>query len=302
MRRSSLYLTMINTLRRRQSVPLPLFYEYWRDTHVGVAARLPGIDTLRTHWVDWDEGRRWPVIDGVGSELAESLRFQGIPEPCFTSVEDVHRFGASMGPLMSDEINIFERTIGFRSMGNNSVTLKQDALQAPNGPLPGPRYLLFMQQRDELPSPTFRDGVRRVGVGLAASAQVSKVRLHLLEPYDDTSVFLDAGADAVSHGLAARDQYQAVVEIGFDDMAAQEGFHAGEQWIMLRDQLRELCRSLHPFAITRTYTPKLDGRLTLSGLRGAAVVDQIRALAAVNQVQPATLALFDGADVVEMQL
>lgn len=74
-----MYLTMINTLRRRRSVPLELFYEYWRDTHVAVAARLPGIHTLRTHWVDWDEGRRWPTTDGVDAELAEHLRFQGIP-------------------------------------------------------------------------------------------------------------------------------------------------------------------------------------------------------------------------------
>ena len=297
-----MYLTMINTLRRRRSVPLPLFYEYWRDTHVAVAARLPGIDTLRTHWVDWDEGRNWPPVDGIDAELAAPLRFEGVPEPCFSSAEGLQQFGASMGPLMSDEINLFERTIGFRSLGDNSVTLKHDGLPAPSGPLPGPRFMLFLKQRPELAAEDFRVGMRSVGVDFADSAQVAKVRLHLLEPYDDTNVFLDAGTDVVSHGLAADDQYQAVVEIGFDDAAAQKGFHAGAEWKAIGDQLNGLCRSLHPFAITRTYTPKLDGRLTLSGLRGAAVVDQIRALGAVNQVQPATMALFNGADVVEMQL
>ena len=297
-----MYMTMINTLRRRSSVPLPLFYEYWRDTHVAVAARLPGIDTLRTHWVDWDEGRQWPAIDGVDAELAESLRFQGIPEPSFTSAANLEQFGASMGPLMSDEINIFERTIGFRSMGDNSVTLKQDAVLAPNGPPAGPRFMLFLQQRGGLTAADFRASVRGVGAQLADSAHTDKVRLHLLEPYDDTNVFLDAGVDAVSHGLAVVDQYQAVVEVGFDDAAAQEQFHTGGQWSVAAKELRDICRSLHPLKITRTYTPKLEGHLTLSGLRGVAVADQIRALHATNQVEPATLALFDGADVVEMQL
>lgn len=297
-----MYLTMINTLRRRQSVPLPLFYEYWRDTHVGVAARLPGIDTLRTHWVNWDEGRRWPPIDGVDSELAEHLRFQGIPEATFASAEDLEHFGASMGPLMRDEINIFERTIGFRSLGDNSLTLKQDELVAPNGLPTGPRYMLFLQQLDDLGSPDFHSGVRSVGATLTASAPVSKVRLHLLEPYDDTRVFLDAGAEAVSHGLASVDQYQAVIEVGFDTDAARNEFHGGHDWHIVSEGLRELCRGLHPFAITRTYTPKLDGRLTLSGLRGAAVVEQIRALSAINQIEPSTLALFGGEDVAEMQL
>lgn len=298
-----MYLTMINTLRRRSTVALPLFYDYWRDTHVGVAARLPGIDTLYTHWVDWDEGRRWPAIDGVDAELAEPLRFQGIPEPCFASAEDLQSFGAAMDPLMRDEINIFERTIGFVSLGDNSVTLKHDGLLAPNGALPDVRFMLFLKQRLEMDSDEFRVAVRAVGANWAGSDSVTKVRLHLLEPYDDTQVFLDAGAQAVSHGLATADQYQAVFEIGFADLATQEAFHTGGDWHTISAELRSLCRALHPFRILRTYTPKLDGRLTLSGLRGAAVVDQIRALGAVNQVDPATLALFDGGTgVIETQL
>lgn len=208
-----------------------------------------------------------------------------------------------MGPLMRDEINIFERTIGFQSLGDNSVTLKQDAVVAPNGPLPGVRFMIFLRQRRDLTSTTFREGVRVLPTSFADADQVCKLRLHLLEPYDDTSVFLNAGAQTVSHGLAAQDQYQAVLEIAFHDAGAQAEFHAGAIWKKAGDQQRELCSAVHPFRITRTYTPKLAGRLTLSGLRGAAVVDQIRALCAVNQVGPETLSLFYGSgDVVEMQL
>lgn len=297
-----MYITMINTLRRRRTVPLELFYEYWRDTHVGVAARLPGIHTLKTHWVDWDEGRRWPTIDGVDCELAEHLRFEGIPEPSFVSAEDLDRFGAAMGPLMRDEINIFERTIGFISLGENTTTLKQDIVVAPNGLLPGVRYMLFLRQRPGRDT-SFRDGIREVGASFATSAEVSKCRMHFLEPYDDTEVFLDAGADSVSHGLAVDDQYQAVLEVGFEDIAAQDEFHRSTNWTAASARLREMCAAIHPFRIWRTYTPKLDGRLTLSGLRGTAVVDQIRALSAINQVDAETMALFHGTDeVVETQL
>lgn len=286
-----MHVTMINTLRRRRSVPAELFYSYWRDTHVGVAARLVGIDTLYTHQVQFDPAG-WPSLPGVSSHLPEAQLFDGVPEPAFATASDLEAFGSAMGPLMADEVNIFERTIGYNSLGENSQTLKQSRNFAPNGQLDAAAYLLFIQRRSGIDQRDFRSGIRHMAGSFAGDDAIGKVRYHLLEPYDDTDVFLDAESGGVSHGLSAEHQHQAVIEIAFADRQAQAAFHSGDAWTKTMNDQRDLCRAIHPFAMTHTYTWKLHGRLTLAGLRGAHVVDQIGALRAMNQVDPQTLRLF----------
>lgn len=286
-----MHVTMINTLRRRRSVPEELFYSYWRDTHVGVAVRLAGIDTLHTHRVHFDP-TGWPSLPSVSAYLPEEQLFDGVPEPSFATPSDIEAFGSAMGPLMADEVNIFERTIGYNSLRDNSLTVKQSGNLVPNGQLDTRAYLLFLQQRTGIDQHAFRSGIRAVSGAFAEDGAVRKVRYHLLEPYDDTDVFLDAESGGVSHGLAEEDQHQAVIEIAFADSQAQAAFHSGGTWTQIANDQRDLCRAIHPFAMTHTYTWKQHGRLTLAGLRGAHVVDQIAALGALNQITPQTLRLF----------
>ena len=288
-----MYLTMVNTLRRRRSVPLDLFYAYWRDTHCGISARLPGLYNLQTHWVSWDDGRSWPSLAGVESELPEEQRFDGVPEPSYLTAEDMQAFGAAMAPLMNDEHNIFEKTIGYSSLGANSTTVKDQLNPAPNGELGSLSYLLFVRQRPHIPAAEFRGSTSEVARLLAQDVNVVKLRLHLLEPYASSEVFLDAGTADVSHAIDPADQHQAVIHIGFADSATQDAFHDGTAWQNAIPVLQGLFAALHPFRLTRTYTWKVAGQPTLAALRGAHVVDQIRALGAANQVQPDTLALFE---------
>ena len=75
------------------------------------------------HFLDDEAGRAWPETPGIGRHLPEEDRFEGVPEPVFLTEENVGRFGAAMTPLMNDEVNIFEETIGYQALGANSRTL-----------------------------------------------------------------------------------------------------------------------------------------------------------------------------------
>jgi hypothetical protein len=282
------FLTMVNTLRRRRSIPEDLFYEYWRDAHVQIAARLPGIHSLWTHWVAFDDAGLWPRVDGIEGDLAEHLRFDGVPEPTFLRAEDVEAFVANMGVLMQDERNIFEETISYPSMGDGSVTLIDRLVDpTPAGDQGGLRMLVYLRRRRDVGHAAFHAWVASsFAPALAGDERVLKLRRHLLEPYDDSAVVLDAGADSVSHRKAPGDQYQAMLEIVVPDEAALAQFADGDVWGgSVAGQLDHL-EAAHAFRASRTYCMKFNGRLTTAGLRTAAVAEQIAAVGASNQLSP----------------
>lgn len=282
----SAFLTMLNPLRRRRGVPLDLFYAYWRDAHVQIAARLPGIHDLRIHQVSFETAGLWPRVPGVDHELPENDRFEGVPEPDFLTQDDLGRFLANMGPLMDDEANIFEETIGYQSLGANTVT-HVDRL-APPGPDGDPslvRYLVFVKAAGDVTAEAFREFVgESLAAALVADPRVLKLRTHLFEPYDNAAVALDAAA--VSHHKAPDKQYQAAYEIAFGDPLELTRFAQGPAWAGTLDGQGRHLRAAHPFRILRSYQMKEGGELTLVGLRTPAVAEQIVRLGALNQLHP----------------
>lgn len=280
------FLTMVISLRRLRSVPPDLFFEYWRDAHVQIACRLPGIHSLWINWLDYDGGYLWPQVEGIGHDLAEEDRFEGIPEPTFLTEEDLGRFGAAMSPLMDDEVNIFEEQIGYSSVGDNSRSLV-DRLPdpAPNGDEDVLRLYVFFQQADGASTEEFRAFMgERFAPTLAGAREVLKLRRHLFETYVNEEVFL-AGR-SVSHYKAPEKQYQACFEIVFADALALRSFGESEAWLSTVEEQQANLRANHSFQVTKRYCMRYNGRITVAGLRTSAVADQIRRIGAINQLRP----------------
>jgi hypothetical protein len=290
----AVFLTMVISLRRLRSVPQDLFFEYWRDAHVQIASRLPGIHSLFINWLDYDGGAVWPRVDGVGHQCPEEDRFEGVPEPSFLTEEDLGRFGAAMSPLMDDEVNLFEEQIGYSSVGRNSRTsVDRLADPAPNGDEGVLRLFVFFQQADGVATDAFRAFMdERFAPAVAANDEVLKLRSHLFEPYVNEEVFL-AGR-SVSHYKAPEKQYQACLEIVFADALGLRRFAASDAWLSTVDGLRENVRAQHAFRVTRRYCMRYNGRMTVAGLRTAPVADQIRRLGALNQLRPDVVELMGG--------
>ncbi|MFI7123138.1 hypothetical protein [Amycolatopsis sp. NPDC049868] len=281
-------LTLFYTLRRRRSVPVDHFYAYWRDVHVQVACRLPGIHSLWTHWVSYDEGDLWPRVPGVDWWLPEELRFDGIPEPTFLTDEDVGRFIANVGPLIQDDPVIFEETVGYSSLGDGSSTVVDRlADPAPCGDQGVLRLMVFLQRSDNVAPDRFHSWVAdEFAPGLAFDPSILKVRRHLFEPYEDPGEVADHSARSLSHRKAPEHQYHAALEVVLPDRLALTRLPVGDAWRSTIAGQQEMLRRAHAFHASRTYCMRFNGELTTAGLRTAGVAELIKKLGAGNQLTP----------------
>jgi hypothetical protein len=287
-----MFLTMIITLRRRRAIPLDLFFAYWVNAHAAqIASRLPGIHDLWLHELSYESGLIWPQVAGVGFEVPEEDRFEGIPEPAFASQEGVGQFLGAMAPLMDDEANIFEETIAYQSHGPNSRTfLDRTDARGDAGLL---KFMLFLQARDGVASDAFRDFMTEAfAPRLAASAQVLKLRQHLFEPYTDDYGGMDARG--LSHAKPPEKQYQAMCEIAFANGLELGKLVRSDAWAQLAADLPQSVSGCHAFGVDVTHRLRRDGELTLDGLRTPMVADLIRRVGAASQLEPAVTDLVLG--------
>jgi hypothetical protein len=280
-----MFLTLIITLRRRRAIPLDLFFAYWVNAHAAqIAARLPGIHDLWLHELSYEDGLIWPRVAGVGWELPEEDRFEGIPEPCFLSEEGVGEFLSANAPLMDDEPNVFEETIAYSSLGDNSETLL-DRTDDARGEAGVSKFMLFLQARAGVDSDAFREFVGDTfAPGLAASDHVLKLRRHLFEPYTDDYGGMDARG--LSHSKAPERQYQASVEISFVNALELGKLARSEAWAQLAAALPDYVGGCHAFGVSVTHRLRRDGELTLDGLRTPLIADLIRRVGAASQLEP----------------
>jgi hypothetical protein len=288
-----MFLTMIITLRRRRAIPLDLFFAYWVNAHAAqIASRLPGIHDLWLHELSYESGLLWPRVGGIGFELPEQDRFEGIPEPAFASEEGVGQFLGAMAPLMDDEANIFEETIAYQSLGGNSKTYvdRTDDARGSAGLL---RFMLFLQAREGVAGEAFREFMSETfAPHLASSDCVLKLRQHLFEPYTDDYGGMDARG--LSHAKAPDKQYQAMCEISFANALELGKLTRSDTWRQLAAGLPQYASGCHAFGVGATHRLRRDGELTLDGLRTPMVADLIRRVGAVSQLEPAVTDLVLG--------
>jgi hypothetical protein len=288
-----MFLTLIITLRRRRAIPLDLFFAYWVNAHAAqIAARLPGIHDLWLHELSYEDGLIWPRVAGVGWELAEEDRFEGIPEPCFVNEEGVGEFLSANAPLMDDEPNVFEETIAYSSLGENSQTLV-DRTDDARGEAGVSKFMLFLQARAGVDSDAFREFVAGTfAPGLAASEHALKVRRHLFEPYTDDYGGMDARG--LSHAKAPEKQYQASVEVTFANLLELGKLSRSETWTELAAALPDYVSGCHAFGVSVTHRLRRDGELTLDGQRTPMIAALIRRVGAASQLEPETVDLVLG--------
>lgn len=288
-----MFLTMVITLKRRLAIDPELFYDYWVNAHAGqIASRLPGIHNLRLHELSYDAGRLWPHVAGVGHELPEEDRFDGVPEPVFRDQEGLQQFLGAMAPLMEDEANIFSETIAYQSFGESSRTLvdRTDPVDSDRGLL---RFMLFLQARDGVSVDAFRAFLTsELAPAFAAADEALFVRLHLFEPYTDDYGGLDARG--LSHAKPPEKQYQATCEIAFRDGLGLGSFTRSAAWTGTLERQAEHIRACHAFGVPVVHTLRRDGELTLAGLRTPMIARLITRVGAASQLEPAVADLVLG--------
>ena len=281
-------LTLVLPLRARQTISIEDFYSYWLNVHVTLPPRFPGISSVWLHVVSFDR-QLWPSLPGVSARPEPEDEFHGVPEATFATFDDLAQFQQFSDLQMADGINFLQEQIAYRSMGPNTVTvLDRTGDPAPDGHDGLLRHLVFLRRRDGVSVEQLRQFVvETLMPAYAASPHVLKLRQHLFE-----EVELTLDHPGVGMFKPPERQYQAAFEIVFADQSALTRFAESADWRATADQLAAHCAAVHAVRVERCITTKLDGSITLAGVRGVDVADTIAKLNADNQRDPAVSELF----------
>jgi EthD domain len=281
-------LTLVLPLRKKESVTIEEFYDYWLNAHVTLPARFPGISSIWLHAVSFDNSL-FPEIAGVSHQPPAEEAFHGVPEAVFPTMDDLAVFQQHAGVQMEDGINFLADMLGYASIGSHSATVV-DKLgnPAPDGSDDLVRHLVFLRIRDGIPVPDFRAYVSETLVpSWSRSPHVLKLRRHLFEELDMT---LDHPGVTMFKPLEL--QYQAAIEIVVPEQTAMTAFFESPAWTDTIESLAEHCSAVHAARVNRCITTKYNGAITLVGVRGVLIADLIRRLDAKSQTMDEVSNLF----------
>jgi hypothetical protein len=294
-RASDVSVTMMNLLWPRPGIPVQLFYDYWVGAHTQISSRLPGIYQYFQHQLDPIGGKKFPKIPGVSQLMSEYETFYGDAEITFLSEGDLKKFAASLNPLMEDEQNVFKKTISYQSYKNNSLTFLDSTFdKSPNGDLgQNQKYMLYIRKLDKVKLSEFQSSIKNLICSeLVKSPEVVKLRVRLLEIYDNSKVTLLAPNVDNAEDISA--QYQASIEIVFADPLQFQKFSLSFLWLNVSNLFMKVSKDVHTFRVINTFTVYNNGRITLAGLRTPSIARKINEIGAINQVGEEVLQLLTG--------
>jgi hypothetical protein len=262
-------------------VPEPDFRAYWRDVHGPLCSRVPGLGWyVQHHFARRRDAHLWPLPAGV--EPLTGYELDGAVEIGWADAASQAVFQDASSILFSDEQNVFEETAAYPLPAGSTTLVDRSPDPTPNGPDPYDRTHVHLSVR-----PGARDAlVETLSTGLAEladrSADLVKVRIHPLEPHDNSTP--NPPAPNVAHTVPDARVDLVVLEIAFADALARRRALESGRFGDVNAGLGELVSHLTAFPVSGVFTYVRDGRLTDAGLRGSRVAELMTRLAALNQV------------------
>ena len=278
-------------LWKRKGISLELFYNYWRDVHGPVFARLPAQYQYWQFHLAHNEGGIWPSIGDLVDASSVEENIDGIAELTFKTVEDRETWFNATTIFTDDQHNIFRKLIGYKTSPGNSITFK-DGIEngAPNGHQGLEKYHCMIRKAEGVSVEDFRAYYKeQFAPALAKIDRVLKLRLHLFDEVDNTSP--DAGEGGVSHSEPPELNYQAAIEIAFWNRLELELFFVSKEYQDLVSEQSKYARQIRPFPERSAYKFVNDGKMTLAGQRSSTVAQLIMDIGAANQLQDDVVAL-----------
>lgn len=276
-------------LKRRRSVSQELFDDHWKDAHGPLCARLPGLHQYIQYHLGHDEGRRWPSAPGVSRDIEADEQLDGVAVLAFESMDERKAWVDNSDVLMADEQNAFEETIGYETIDGNSTThVDHRRDSAPNGDDDYESLHVLFRKNKDISIEEFHEYIAEEFVpSLAESDELLRLRSHLIEEYDNS--IDQPPAPNVSHDAPPEKQYQAALEISFDNRLALERFFTSPEYERTEDSQSKYIDQIHAFPVRNTYVHNYGGEMTIAGQRGSTVAETIEGIGARNQINDETL-------------
>ena len=281
-------------LWKRKGIDRELFYDYWKNVHGPLCARLPSQYQYWQLHLDRNRGGIWHQFSGIEYICPDAEQFDGIAELTFETEDARQSFFDSSKILMADEHNLFSKAIGYNTAIGNSITyIDHLPIGDPNGKVEGVKFHILIQQADSVSLTEFRQYMSEtLARTLAQSNLVLKLRLHLFEAVDNSR----PDASEVSHFEPPEQQYQAAIEIAFANPLEMEKFFASKEYAVATKDLAQYVKKFYPFPERSVYTFVYDGKITLAGQRSSQVADLILQAGATNQLKKELVSSLNGTE------
>lgn len=271
-------------LKGRTGLSVDQFRRYWKDAHGPLCARLPGLFQYKQFHLTHDSGGVWPAPEGVLRVTPDDEQLDGIAELTFTSPENRQAWVDAGLPLMIDEQNCFDETIGYLVTDHRSTTFV-DRLQndIPNGPVGAARYHVLLKKRTDVSFDELRRFLSEQFAPAASSHElVLKFRLHLLEEYTKPA----PPAPNVFHEPSLERQIHAAFEIAFSTRLELAQFLASDAYAQASAGMGQVVRQMSVFTEEAAYSLVEDGAATLAGQRSPSVAQTIIEAGATSNLSP----------------
>ena len=277
---------------KKPELSLEWVRRYWRDVHSPAITRRAGIYDYRHYQYDAVDPALFGAVEGVELNCPSGEQLMWNSDVRYRNEASLAAFDATPPPevkpqLLGDIELIVHRSTTYRAVGANARTFVDRTADAkPQGPPAHPSYALFMRQRTD--QAAFRECVRSLARRWSEFEGVLRLRMSLFE-VPDMEAERKAGYPIKTHPV--EQQYQATVELVLNQRSV------GRELLGRRVHMdwAGAIRTIHAYPVAACYTSVYAGQPTLTGLRGYAARQAIRALGADNQTEPGLLKWMYGA-------
>lgn len=279
-------------LKKRSGLSVEQFNLYWKDAHGPLCARLPGLWQYKQFHLLHDEGGVWPPPEGVLAATPHDEQIDGIAELTFTSTDNRQAWVDAGLPLMIDEQNCFDETIGYLVTERRSRTyVDQITNDIPNGFVGVARYHVLLKRQWDSSIEDFRAFLTdQFAVCVVGSDLVVKFRLHLLDEYTKPA----PPAPNVFHEPSRERQVNAAFEIAFATRLQLSQFLRSPEYARATAGFGKHVRQMSVFTEHAAYSLVEDGRATLMGQRSPSVARTITDAGAASNLNDDVVRLMFG--------
>lgn len=269
-------------LKGRTGLSIDHFRLYWKDAHGPLCARLPGLFQYKQFHLAHDSGGVWPAPLGVERGTPGEEQIDGIAELTFTSTQNRQTWVDAGLPLMIDEQNCFDETVGYLVTDRRSTTFVDHiANDVPNGDVGVARYHVLLKRAADASQEEFRRFLsEQFAPNVVTSELVLKFRLHLLDDYTKPA----PPAPNVFHEPSEQRQVHAAFEIAFATRMQLAKFVASAEYVKAAKGMGRFVRQMSVFAEEAAYSLVEDGEATLMGQRSPSVARTITDAGALSNL------------------
>lgn len=281
-------------LTKKKRITSDMFFNYWKDVHGPICARLPGQYQYWQFHLAHNEGSYWQTTNSIECKSLEEDQIDGIAELTFLTEEDRQKWFNASAVLMSDEYNLFSKAIGYVTKEGNSKTYVDHIENGEqNGNLNIVKYHVLVKKHDFAKLDDFQKYIAGSFANTFVKTDlILKFKLHLFEEHDNSEKL--PPAPGVSHYEALEKQYQAAFEIAFKNHIDMEKFFASQEYAATMQEQTKYIKQINAFAERDVYTFVYNGNMTLAGQRSSTIAKLITDIGAINQLQDDILNLLFG--------